>query len=177
MPGPTIRTDIVDVYVFRISGGGCAGVEFLQARRAKGKMTGTWQPVMGHVKAGETAVQTALRELAQETQYQPNAGLIGMWQLESVNTFFLASEDCVVMAPCFAAQVNARIEPQLNDEHDAFRWVKRDHVDRVFVWPGQRVAIDQIVRDVLPSIASGDPDRAVDRSIAQALRIDLAASQ
>jgi len=173
MPGPTVRTDIVDVYVFRLTGGGCAGVEFLQARRVKGKMAGTWQPVMGHIEAGETAVDTAMRELAQETQYKPNAGLIGMWQLESVNTYFLASEDCVVLAPCFGAQVDAGVEPRLNDEHDAFRWVRRDHVDRVFVWPGQRVAIEQIVRDILPSVGGSDPNKAANRSIAEVLRIDL----
>ena len=173
MPGPIVRTDIVDVYVFRLIGSGCAGVEFLQARRAKGKMTGTWQPVMGHVEANETAVDTALRELAQETRYRPNAGLIGMWQLESVNTYFLVSEDCVVMAPGFGVQVDAEVQPQLNDEHDAFRWVRRDHVDRVFVWPGQRVAIEQIVRDILPSVGGGEPGKAAKSSIAEVLRIDL----
>jgi dATP pyrophosphohydrolase len=163
----------VDVYVFRLTGSGCAGVEFLQARRVTGKMAGTWQPVMGHSEDGESAVDTALRELAQETQYRPNIGLIRMWQLESVNTYFLASEDCVVMAAGFAVQVDVEVPPRLNDEHDAFRWIRRDHVDRVFVWPGQRVAIEQIVRDILPGVDSGDLDQAAKNSIAEVLRIDL----
>ena len=54
MPGPQMRTDIVDVYVFRrpsLDAG--AAAEFLQLRRISGAMAGSWQPVMGHVEAGE----------------------------------------------------------------------------------------------------------------------------
>ena len=160
MPGPLIRTDIVDVYVFRRCGdrkGGPGGVEFLQLRRSSKvkALAGTWQPVMGHVEAGETATHAALRELREETGFGPNAddpqrALLGFWQLESLNTFFLASIDAVMMSPCFAAEVGPLGEPVLDESHDAYRWVLRDHADRQFMWPGQRVAIEQIVRDILP---------------------------
>ena len=68
MAGPSVRTDIVDVYVFRHGAtGGRGDVQFLQMRRCHGAMAGTWQPVMGHVEEGETATETAARELAEET--------------------------------------------------------------------------------------------------------------
>lgn len=162
MPGPSIRTDVVDVYVFRRCAA-CKGdpgsVEFLQLRRSSRvkALAGTWQPVMGHVEAGESATQTALRELSEETGIrpgEPRRALLGLWQLESLNTFFLASIDAVMMSPCFAAQVGPECEPVLDETHDAFRWVARDHTDRLFMWPGQRVAIEQIVRDILPEESS-----------------------
>lgn len=172
MPGASVRTDIVDVYVFRLCGVGAGRdgvVEFLHLRRKTGKMSGTWQPVMGHVEEGETSVRTALRELAEETGYAPGKGLAAVWQLESVNGYFLAAEDCVMLCPCFAVQVQAGIDPVLDAAHDGFRWVRRDRVDREFVWPGQRAAIEQIVRDILPGLAGGEAESGV----AKVLRIDL----
>jgi len=154
---PQLRTDIIDVYVFRRTAAGPAAVganvEFLQLRRCKGALCNTWQTIMGHSHPGETAVQTALRELKEETGIAPPV-LLNLWQLEEVNTYFLASHDAIVMSPCFAAEVPAGAEPVLNDEHDQARWVKRDHADRFFVWPGQRQAIAGIIRDILGSDSS-----------------------
>jgi 8-oxo-dGTP pyrophosphatase MutT (NUDIX family) len=153
---PAIRTDIIDVYVFRrtpaASSAIAANVEFLQLRRSTGALANTWQTIMGHAHPGETAVQTAIRELKEETTFAQPV-LLNMWQLEELNTFFLASHDAIVMSPCFAAEVAAGSEPTLNDEHDAVRWVKRDHVERCFVWPGQRQAIAGICRDILAADA------------------------
>ncbi|HEX9708613.1 MAG TPA: NUDIX domain-containing protein, partial [Candidatus Thermoplasmatota archaeon] len=105
MPGPSIRTDIVDVYVFRLpkravpatAAPRAARPEFLQVHRATGALSGTWQPVMGHVRDGETAVEAALRELGEEAGYALGRGLRALWQLESPNTYFLASHDCMML--------------------------------------------------------------------------------
>ncbi|MCE9589471.1 MAG: NUDIX domain-containing protein [Planctomycetes bacterium] len=148
MPGPKVRTDIVEVYVFRRVAQGA--VEFLQLRRSKGAMVGSWQPVMGHIEEGETAAAAALRELKEETGYAVGSGLIAAWQLETVNAFFLHALDSVMLSPGFAAEVSPGVEPKLDDAHDALRWVPRDHADRLFVWPGQRQAVAQIVGDILP---------------------------
>ncbi|MBI1335934.1 MAG: NUDIX domain-containing protein [Phycisphaera sp.] len=158
MAGPTLRTDIVDVYVFRVirrPGETAPAVRFLQLHRCAGALSGTWQPVMGHVHEGERSTRTALRELAEETDYAPKHGLLRVWQLESVNTYFLASHESVVLSPCFAALVADDVEPQLNEEHDAHRWVERDAADRAFLWPGQRQALAEIVREFVPVVMGG----------------------
>ena len=154
MPGPTLRADIVEVYIFRHAAGSTHegslhAVEFLQMRRAKGQLSGTWAPVMGHVEEGETATQAALREMQEESGYSKSRALLKFWQLESVNTYFLANIDVIVMSPGFAALVEPGSEPMMDDSHDAVRWVRMDHADRHFVWPGQRAAIQQIARDIL----------------------------
>jgi 8-oxo-dGTP pyrophosphatase MutT (NUDIX family) len=152
MPGPSIRTDIVEVFVFRRppEARGTTRVEFLQLRRNKPPAPGSWQPIMGHIEAGETAVRAALRELHEEAGYEP-AHLLGFWQLESLDTFFVAPSDSIMMCPLFAAEVSPSAPPpRLDDTHDAHRWIARDAADRAFLWPGQRAAIEQIVSDILP---------------------------
>jgi 8-oxo-dGTP pyrophosphatase MutT (NUDIX family) len=162
MAGPPIRSDIVDVYVLRRKPSPRARVEFLQMRRAEGAMIGSWHPVMGHSHEGETAVATGLRELAEETSYARNHGLIGFWQLELVNTYYLASHETIVMSPGFAAEVDSSIEPTLDSSHDDFRWVPYDLVDRRFLWPGQRAAITHILRDVISSDSPGSEHLKLD---------------
>ncbi len=129
--------------------------ELLQLRRSSGSLAGTWQPVMGHALADETSPQTALRELAEETSYRHDRGLLRLWQLESVNTYFLASHEAIVKSPGFAALVSPSFDPILNDEHDAFRWVPRDHADLHFLWPGHRQAVREITRDIFPVLCGG----------------------
>ncbi len=146
MPGPAVRTDVVEVYVFRAAGVRAADAEFLQLRRAPGAtLPGTWQPIMGHILPGERAATAAVRELAEEV----GASAGDLWQLEEVNVFFLHAAECVMLSPGFAVRVPISWEPTLNVEHDAYRWVRRDHADRAFLWPGQRRAVAQIVRDLL----------------------------
>ena len=158
MPGPVIRSDIVEVYIFRRSVGDPSihAIEFLQMRRAKGQLKGTWAPVMGHVEEGETATQAALREMQEESGYGSSRDVVAVWQLESLNTYFLANIDVIVMSPGFAVEVAGGSEPIMDDSHDAVRWIPRDRADRHFVWPGQRAAIQQIERDILSQAALGE---------------------
>ncbi|MEX0653802.1 MAG: NUDIX domain-containing protein [Phycisphaeraceae bacterium] len=172
MTGPPIRTDIVDVYVFRrppATGAARRGeVQFLQLHRAlTGALPGTWHPIMGHMHDDETAARTALRELHEEAGYSAAAGgdLLGFWQLERVNSYFLHSHESIIISPCFAVEVAAPPqgrEPTLNAEHDAVRWVPRPLVDRHFLWPGQRDAIASIVRDILEPNSPSEPLLRID---------------
>lgn len=152
--GPRVRTDIVDVYVFRDGAGGA--IELLQLRRAGPPLEGSWHPVMGHVEPGETASACARRELGEEVGLAPGDGAwLGFWALERTHPYYVAAIDSIVLSPRFAAQVRAGWEPRLNVEHTAHRWVVSTEGDRWFVWPGQREAVREVV-----SIARGGPERA-----------------
>jgi len=143
MSGPRVRTDVVDVYVFRRID---EIVELLQLRRVEGVMAGTWQPVMGHVRDGESAPECAVRELREET------GLVvgssdwrGLWALEQVHPFYLPGRDAIMLSPRFACQAAPGWEPRLDAEHDAARWVSAAEVQTAFLWPGQRAALKELV--------------------------------
>jgi dihydroneopterin triphosphate diphosphatase len=142
--GSRVRSDIVDVYVFRRIG---ETIEFLQLLRAGPPMDATWQPIMGHIEPGESAVRAAARELREEVGLgTPSDAPMGLWALEQVHPYFIAEIDCIVLSPRFAAEVRADWAPRLNDEHSAFRWTARDDD---FMWPGQKRALEEIRREIV----------------------------
>lgn len=136
---PKIRTDVVDAYVFRRA----AAIELLQLRRVDPPLSGTWQPVMGHTEASETAACCMWREVREETGLQRDETL-GAWALEQVHPFFLADRDEIVLSPRFAIEVGGDWEPILNSEHDAHRWVPITETTEHFLWPGQHAAIAEL---------------------------------
>lgn len=146
---PTIRTDVIDMYVARAAAGEhetAATFEFLQLRRATEPMAATWQPVMGHIEAGETAVACAWRELDEEIGLlRDDTRLVGMWALGGVYPFFLAKSDEIVLSPRFVALVAGDFVPRLNEEHSEHRWVLSAEE---FMWPGQREAVKE-AREIL----------------------------
>lgn len=141
--GPRLRSDIVEVYVFRKAG---PHVEFLQLHRTTDPLKGTWQPIMGHVEQGETAVRAAVRELAEEVSlWTGDEALVGIWALEQVHPYYVAAVDAIVLGPRFAAEVRPGWEPKLNPEHAAARWVRDASA---FLWPGQRRAAEELLSDI-----------------------------
>lgn len=138
--GARIRSDIVDVYVFRR---GLEGVEFLQLLRASEPLKGTWHPIMGHMEAEESAARTAVRETREEVGLDVVA--TGMWALEQVHPYYVAAIDCIVLSPRFAVEAPAGWQPRLNGEHSAARWVRGTEE---FMWPGQRAAVNEILAEI-----------------------------
>src|SRR5215213_1808569 len=120
--------------------------EFLQVLRARGKYMGeTWQLVTGGIDDRETAWQAALRELDEETGLTP----VEFYQVDVINTFYLAATDSISMSPMFCAIVSANAEVKLNDEHTDFRWVPQEKMQAAVMWPGERAALAELCREIL----------------------------
>ncbi len=138
-----IRADLVTVLVFRRTTG---LVEFLQLRRAAAPYAVTWQPIMGGIEAGETAVAAAVRELKEEAGLDgASPALLGLWALDQVFPFFIHTLDRVILSPTLAAEAAADWVPDLDAEHDAARWVPADDITDAFVWPGHAASCREIL--------------------------------
>jgi dATP pyrophosphohydrolase len=146
---PTLRTDVVDVYVARR---GALGLEFLQLLRAQEPLAKTWQPVMGHVEANEHGVQAAKREMKEEVGLACGDGhVLAMYALEQVHPFYIAELDCVMLSPRFVVEVAAGWSPSQqvllqSTEHTEHRWVQESRAADCFMWPGQRAALQEVGR-------------------------------
>ncbi|MGA3029747.1 MAG: NUDIX domain-containing protein [Candidatus Limnocylindrales bacterium] len=173
------RPDLVDVWMFRpctrsagaAAAAGVAGVagvagaagsagavtdpEILLMRRSPGRiLPGLWQCVSGSLEADETVTAGALRELREETGFDPGQ-IVGFYDLDQVNQFHEPSVRGIVSAAVFAVRLVAGAEPTLSHEHDGLRWVSPDEALDLAVWPAYRESIRRIVENLL------DPERAI----------------
>src|SRR5262245_9536795 len=130
---PRVRSDIVEVSVFREGSAGFEVLQLLRAPEAGSALSETWQPVMGHIEEGETAVDAMWRELREEAGLPRNdPALLGVWSLDQVHPYFIARKDCIMLSPRFAARVAPGWEPAMNHEHTAARWVLAAEAARWF---------------------------------------------
>ncbi len=139
-----LRSDIIDVYIFRR----CPGpgrYEFLQLLRSQTPMLGTWHPIMGHMNPGETALQTAHREMIEEVGLTPHSpDCLRFFALEQVYPYYISDLNCIVLSPRFAAEVASGWSPTLNHEHTASRWTHSSQ-SHLFMWPSQRNCVNEIM--------------------------------
>lgn len=147
---PEIVSNVIDVYVFRRRSD---EIEFLLLKRCpESRIACTWQAVHGGIAPGEKAWQAGVRELREETGLSP----VRLWQLEFVNTFYMAREDVIAMCPCFAAEVTPDAPVALSEEHTEFRWLGVEAAVAEFLWPGQRRAVREVM-ELLVTPGAAEP--------------------
>lgn len=131
-----LRTAMVDVYVLRPGG---AGVEALVLRRAgSGRSPGSWECIHGHIDQGETPVQAARRELAEEAGFETPR----LYNLSRVDLFYSHRLDYVALIPAFVAVVGPGAEFRLSAEHDVGEWLPVPAARARVSWPRLRRGLE-----------------------------------
>ena len=132
MPDSVIR--VIDAYVYRQTQ---EGIKFLLLKRAKTKIyEHLWQGVAGKIEEGETAVETAIRELMEETGFKP----FRMFIADHISKFYEAKWDRINLVPVFGIEVK-KSEVSISKEHCDFRWVDFELASKTLVWQGQKEGI------------------------------------
>lgn len=139
--GMRLRTDLIELYVLRFTS---RGASLLQLLRVGEPMSGSWQPVMGKIEPGETALGAASREALEEIGLGLLDALttIEVLALQGVHPYFVCATNEIHLPARFVAFVEPTFKPVLNKEHEARRWVSIGNTGAIF-WPGQRAAIEE----------------------------------
>ena len=131
---PKVVVRVIDAYVFNRKN---KEIRFLLLKRAKTKIyEHLWQGVAGKIEAGEAAWEAAIRELKEETGFEP----VRMFVADHVSKFYEAHGDWVNMVPVFGIEVEDE-EVILSDEHCEFKWVDFNTAHQTLIWSGQKDGI------------------------------------
>jgi dATP pyrophosphohydrolase len=132
-----VTSSLVEAHVFREIG---SEIEFLLLKRAANeKYPGVWQMVTGSIE-NETAYQTALREIKEESGLTPTK----LWVVPNMNSFYSPEKDVIVMIPVFAVLVDRNQNVIISEEHSEYKWVKKEEAIKLLAWPGQRKSVEII---------------------------------
>jgi len=138
-----IISNLIEAHIFRIKNG---ELEFLLLKRSPEQYyPNLWQMVSGKIKENETAYQSAIREIKEETGLTPEK----FWVAPTVNSFYSPDKDYICILPVFAARVNNECEIILSKEHTEYKWVNPEEAKQLLAWDGQRKSVDVIVDYVL----------------------------
>ena len=138
---------VIDAYVFNRKN---KEIRFLLLKRAKTKIyEHLWQGVAGKIEAGETSWEAAIRELKEETGFEP----VIIFVADNVSKFYEAHGDWVNMVPVFGIEVEDE-EVILSDEHCEFKWVDFNTAHQTLIWSGQKDGITAIF-----NMLNSDDDR------------------
>ncbi|GAB5388402.1 MAG: NUDIX domain-containing protein [Alphaproteobacteria bacterium] len=119
--------------------------QILLCKRAEDYLHGEWTQIAGGIEPGETAVETALRELQEETGLTPEALYSADWQ----EMFYMAPKNRFDILPVFVAMIKSGAQVVLNEEHSDHAWLSvQDACSRV-PFPGQRRMIRHVAENFI----------------------------
>lgn len=109
---------LVQVHVFRKKTP--VSHEYLLLKRSKTdpQYSGIWQVVTGTRERDETATETAIREVKEETGLSPLSLTVIPYQA----FFYNPTTDSTERVPVFAFEVLPSSVVQLSEEHEAYQW-------------------------------------------------------
>jgi dATP pyrophosphohydrolase len=132
----------IDSYIYRNTGNGPL---YLMLKRSPGKYyEHLWQGVAGKIEKGETAVQTVVRELKEETGKDP----IKIFVADHIASFYNAKYNQIFMVPIFGIEVEGS-EVQLSEEHSEYKWVPFEDALNLLTWKGQKEGLRTVHDEVI----------------------------
>lgn len=109
--------------------------------------SGYWQPVCGGVENGEKLIETALREVLEETGIKNIKSII---DLEYTFTYKEIKKGILMDMQdyCFAVEIENESDVKLSDEHEEFRWCSYIEAKEYLKWEHNLIALEKLKRRI-----------------------------
>ena len=112
-------------------------LKYLLLKRSSNKIyPNIWQCVTGKIEDGEKAYQTAIREVKEETNLNPDR----LWVIEHVNFFFESKKNRMNFIPVFGMEVN-NMNIDLSNEHIDYMWCDFKLAIEKLLWNQQKIGL------------------------------------
>jgi len=132
---------ISGVIAFVVAGTGDAARVLLLKRKTA--PVGAWCPVSGRIEAGETAWQTALREIQEETRLTEGA----LYTTGITDSFYDPAANTLELMPIFVFMIERDTAVTLDESHSDYAWLAVDAALSRLTFAGHRSALVGIRRD------------------------------
>lgn len=108
--------------------------------------SGYWQPVCGGVENGEKLIETALREVLEETGIKNIKSII---DLEYTFTYKETKKGVLMDMQdyCFAVEIENESDVKLSDEHEEFRWCSYIEAKEYLKWEHNLIALEKLKKE------------------------------
>ncbi len=97
-----------------------------------------WQVITGTIEESETAVETALRELNEET----GLNVFDFWNLPYITQYYNVYNNSIGLSPCFGGLVRSDSNVVLSEEHSEFKWCSFEEAMELIPLPTHKSALD-----------------------------------
>jgi 8-oxo-dGTP pyrophosphatase MutT (NUDIX family) len=141
---PEITSKYIQVHIARINKT-TGEYEYLVLKRADNVVPypNMWQVVTGNIEKDEKSIETAIREVFEETGLKP----LRIWTLPYVTAFFNSYDDKIFLSPVFGIIVN-NDHVKISVEHCEHEWLDYQSCNDRLELPSHREA-HKIFRDYI----------------------------
>jgi lipoyl(octanoyl) transferase len=111
-----------------------------------------WQPITGSIEEGEAPLETARREIVEETGSRAEPESMELVQSFMIESHFLASRypaPIVASEICYSAELDSRLPVRMDpDEHDEWGWFTFPEAYERIRWTDDREALERLEQRV-----------------------------
>ncbi len=140
------KTKTVQVHIIRFNKNEEKYEQLILKRNENAKpYPNVWQVVTGCIEKFEAPIETAIREVFEETGIVP----VKLWNLPYLASFYSYRENEVNFSPVFVFEVYDDAKVNISHEHSDYKWIALSDISKYVMFPSHVIASDYIEKYII----------------------------